>query len=96
MFLAGLSMISIAAPIAIYLYAFGSNDDSTGVMFLICCLVAIAGAVLMVFGKMSQRNAAALKSIENNTKADFCPKCNVNVSAKNGLCPICSTKLEKR
>lgn len=96
MFLAGLSMVSLATPIAIFLYLFGSNDDSTGVMFLICCLVAIAGAVLMVFGKMSQRNTAALKSIENNTKTDFCPNCKVNVSAQNGLCPICSTKLEKR
>lgn len=96
MFLAGLTMLCFSAPIAFYCYVYGSTDESTGIIFMIACLVALAGAVMMVFGRMKQKNSAALKSIENNTKADFCPKCNVNVSSQNGHCPLCRNELEKR
>lgn len=96
MFIAGLSIFSFSSLVAAYCYFFGSNDDSTGVVFLIFCIAAVVGIMLMVFGRLKQRNSAALKSIENNNVSDFCPKCNVNVSSQTNQCPVCGTELRKR
>ena len=96
MFIAGLSIFSFSAVIAAYCYLFGSNDDSTGAVFLIFCVAAAVGLLLMLFGRMKQKNNATLKSIENNNVSDFCPNCKVNVSSQTNQCPICGTELRKR
>lgn len=96
MFLTGLSMLCFSLPVAVYCYVFGSTDDTTGIIFAMASFVAMISVVMMIFGWMKRRNHSALDSIENSVKADFCPKCKVNVSTDNINCPICGNKLEKR
>lgn len=109
MFLLGLLLTCFSVPIGInmiyslylvsenpYSYRFtnGFSEESVAFIAVLAFSAAIIGICLMVFGIIKRRNKAALDSIKNYKKADFCKKCNLNVSSSNGHCPICGDKLE--
>lgn len=107
MFLTGLIMTCLGAPISIgglrVLYMLDSNprarlrggltEESLFVVSIIGILLAVIGIILMIFGIVRRKNKALSDSIHNAGKLEYCPHCKTNVSSQNGVCPICKRKI---
>lgn len=107
MFIAGLAMTLIGLPLGIkwlllikeldenpfYSLSNGMSEDGLAAMTIIAFICGIVGIVLMVFGIMKRRNAAAMNSIIYTGRKNYCPHCRVNVSSNDGVCPICKNKI---
>lgn len=111
MFIIGLLITCFSAPVAISMLSaldkmssvsrlrwlgIGLSKSDVEMVSIIAVVAAAIGICLMVFGIISRRNKAALRALENHSEKTFCPVCRVDTVSSNGVCPICSSKLEKR
>ncbi len=111
MFIIGLSLTCFSVPFAIYMLdilnktnsnpykyqlANGITESTVENLVVLSIVMACVGVCLMIFGWVNRRNKAALNSIENHSKSNYCPNCNLNISGSSNKCPICGNKLNVR
>lgn len=111
MFLIGLCIASFALPFAVsmfrnlyllseypsmYVTVNGFTENDIATMAVIFAVMAVIGIVLMIFGLIKRRNKAALDSIINDGKQNYCSNCNINVAADAVKCPVCGKSLNNK
>ncbi len=111
MFIIGLCITVFALPLAVsmfrnlylvskypseYFLINGLSESDVAVMAIVFTVLTAVGIVLMLFGWIKRRNKAALDSIINAEKQNYCTNCNVNITAESTNCPICGKSLNNK
>lgn len=76
-----------------YRLAGGITEEQLAMSSIIWFIVAVIGIVLIIFSVIKRRNKAALDSLENSAQNTYCSDCRLNVTSKEGKCPICGKQL---
>ncbi len=111
MFIIGLCLTAFTLPMAIsmmrnlylvsehpytYRLSYGLSEEDVATMAILFFVLAIIGIALMIFGWIKKRNKAALDSIVNAGKQNYCSNCNINVSEQDTNCPVCGKLLKDK
>ena len=108
MFIIGLALTIVFLPLALknlYLmsehpYAYflvdGLTEESFTAMTILFVILAMTGIVLAIFGWVKRRNKAALDSLLNSEKQNYCEHCKINVSEQYTNCPVCGNLLKNK
>jgi len=111
MFLIGLFLTCFSLPLAIsmirnlylvgkypykYYFVNGFTVETVTAMAVFFTILALTGIVLMIYSWIKRRKKAALDSIANIKKQNFCDHCQINVSEKLSNCPVCGKTLHNK
>ena len=71
-------------------FVFINSPEKNILIIIILAFVFIAGVIMM------RSNKAALDSIVNSKKQNYCDHCKINVAGERSTCPVCGRQLKNR
>ena len=77
-------------------FVFINSPEKNILIIIILAFVFIAGVIMMICGGGKRSNKAALDSIVNSKKQNYCDHCKINVAGERSTCPVCGRQLKNR